>query len=204
MGVDVFKTDFGEDVPRDAVFGDGQTGATMHNLYPLLYNQAVSDVTQQEKGYSLVWSRSGTAGSQRFPVCWSGDPAADWDSLACTIRGGLSIGMSGIPFWTSDIGGYRGMPTPELYVRWAQFSIFCSHTRMHGDSPREPWVFGDEAVEIVRKYLQLRYQLFPYIYSAAYEANRTGMPVIRAMPLAFPDDVNTYDKDFNICSDRRC
>ncbi len=195
MGVDVFKTDFGEDVPRDSVFSSGQTGDTMHNLFPLLYNQAVSDVTAQEKGYRLVWSRSGTAGSQRYPVCWSADPAADWDSLACTIRGGLSIGMSGIPFWSSDIGGYRGMPSPELFIRWAQFTLFCSHARMHGDSPREPWEFGDEAVSITRDYVALRYRLFPYIYSAALEAAQTGLPVIRAMPLAFPDDPNTYDKD---------
>lgn len=195
MGVDVFKTDFGEDIPRDAVFSDGQTGATMHNLYPLIYNQAVSDVVRQEKGYSLVWGRSGTAGSQRYPVCWSGDPAADWDSLACTIRGGLSIGQSGIPFWSSDIGGYRGMPTPDLYVRWAQFTLFCSHARMHGDSQREPWFFGDDAFRIVRDYVSLRYRLFPYVYSAAHEASRTGMPVIRAMSLAFPDDPNTYTQD---------
>ncbi len=195
QGVDVFKTDFGEDVPPDARFSDGQTGATLHNLYPLLYNRAVSEVVQQEKGYSLVWGRSGTAGSQRYPVCWSGDPAADWDSLACTIRGGLSIGMSGIPFWSSDIGGYRGMPSPRLYVRWAQFVLLCSHARMHGDSPREPWAFGDEALRIVRDYVRLRYRLFPYLYSAAHEASRSGLPVIRAMPLAFPDDANTYDKD---------
>jgi len=195
MGADAFKTDFGEDIPRDAIFANGQTGATMHNLYPLLYNKAVYEVTEQEKGYGLVWSRSGTAGSQRYPVCWSGDPAADFDSLACTIRGGLSIGMSGVPFWSSDIGGYRGKPSPRLYVRWAQFGLFSSHSRMHGDSPREPWHYGTEALDIVRKYVKLRYTLLPYIYSAAVEATRTGVPVIRAMPLAFPDDPNCYDKD---------
>lgn len=195
MGVAAFKTDFGEDVPADAVFHNGQTGATMHNLFPLLYNRAVFEVTQQEKGYGLVWSRSGTAGNQRYPVCWSADPAADFDSLACTMRGGLSIGLSGVPFWSSDIGGYRGLPSPRLYVRWAQFGLFSSHSRMHGDSPREPWYFGDEALKIVKKYTALRYQLFPYLYSTAHEAHRTGMPVIRAMPLAFPDDPNTYDKD---------
>jgi alpha-D-xyloside xylohydrolase len=195
MGVDVFKTDFGEDVPHDAVFHNGQTGATMHNLYPLLYNQCVYEVTEQEKGYGVVWSRAGTAGNQRYPVCWSGDPAADFESLACTIRGGLSIGMSGVAFWSNDIGAYRGMPSPRLYVRWAQFGLMCSHSRMHGDSPREPWMFGQEATDIVRKYVELRYQLFPYLYSAAITASQTGMSVIRAMPLAFPHDPNTYDKD---------
>lgn len=189
-GVDVFKTDFGEDIPEDARFHDGRTGAEIHNLYPLLYNAAVFEVTAEEKGRGLVWSRSGTAGSQRFPVCWSGDPASDWDSLAATIRGGLSAGMSGLALWSHDIGGYRGTPDPELYVRWAQFGLFSSHSRMHGDSPREPWLFGDEALAIVRRFAGLRYRLFPYIRSAALEARESGLPVLRALPLAFPDDPN--------------
>jgi alpha-D-xyloside xylohydrolase len=190
MGVDVFKTDFGEDIPADACFHDGRTGRDMHNLYPLLYNAAVFEVTEEEKGYGLVWSRAGTAGSQRYPVCWSGDPASDWDSLAATIRGGLSAGMSGLALWSHDIGGYRGRPDPELYVRWAQFGLFSSHSRMHGDSPREPWIFGDAALAIVRKYATLRDRLIPYIRSTALEARETGMPVLRALPLAFPDDPN--------------
>lgn len=190
MGVDVFKTDFGEDVPEDARFRDGRTGAEVHNLYPLLYNEAVFEVTAEEKGRGLVWSRSGTAGSQRFPVGWSGDPASDWDSFAATVRGGLSAGLSGLSLWSHDIGGYRGRPDPELYVRWAQFGLFSSHSRMHGDSPREPWLFGEEALAVVEKYAGLRYRLFPYIRSAALEAGLTGMPVLRALPLAFPDDPN--------------
>jgi alpha-D-xyloside xylohydrolase len=196
MGVDVFKTDFGEDVPAEAVFRNGRRGAELHNLYPLLYNQAVAEVMTEEGGRGLVWSRSGTAGSQRFPVCWSGDPAADWDSLAATIRGGLSAGMSGLAFWSNDIGGYRGKPSPELYVRWAQFGLLCSHSRMHGDSPREPWLFGPEAEAIVTKFVRLRYRLFPYFYSLAHEAARTGLPVLRALPLAFPDDPNSHGHDF--------
>jgi alpha-D-xyloside xylohydrolase len=196
MGVDVFKTDFGEDIPADALFANGQTGAALHNLYPLLYNRAVFEVTQEEKGYGVVWGRSAFAGSQQYPLVWSGDPAADFQSLAATIRSGLSAGLAGLPFWSNDIGGYRGMPSAELYVRWAQFGLFCSHSRMHGDSPREPWFFGEEAVAIVRKYALLRYELFPYIYSAAFEAGLEGLPVIRALPLVFPADPNVFDKDF--------
>lgn len=195
MGVDVFKTDFGEDIPLDGCFWNGESGVTMHNLYPLLYNRAVYEVTRQERGYGLVWSRSGTAGNQRYPVCWSGDPAADFESLACTIRGGLSAGMSGVPFWSNDIGAYRGRPSEDLYIRWAQFGLFCSHSRMHGDSPREPWAFGARALEIVRKMVAFRYTLFPYLYSTAYEAHITGMPVMRALPLAFPHDSNCLGKD---------
>jgi alpha-D-xyloside xylohydrolase len=196
MGVDAFNTDFGEDVPEDAVFADGRAGAVMHNIYPLLYNRAVFEAIREEKGSASVWARSAFAGSQQYPVVWSGDPAADFESLACTIRGGLSAGLSGLPFWSSDTGGYRGMPSPELYVRWAQFGFFCSHIRMHGDSPREPWHFGAEAMAIVRRYVLLRYELFPYIYSAAYEASLKGMPMIRALPLVFPADPNVHDKDF--------
>jgi alpha-D-xyloside xylohydrolase len=196
MGVDAFKTDFGEDIPEDAVFHNGLTGAVMHNLYPLLYNRTVFEVVQEEKGCGVVWARSAFAGSQQYPLVWSGDPAADFASLACTIRGGLSAGMSGLPFWSNDIGGYRGTPSAELYVRWAQFGLFCSHSRMHGDGPREPWHFGEEALEIVRRYAHLRYELFPYFYSTAREAGFKGLPVIRGLPLAFPDDPNGFDKDF--------
>jgi alpha-D-xyloside xylohydrolase len=194
-GLDVFKTDFGEDIPADAVFANGMTGAEMHNLYPLLYNQVVYEVTQEVKGAGLVWSRAGYAGSQRYPTCWSGDPAADFDSLACTIRGGLSIGLSGVPFWSNDIGAYRGLPSERLYIRWAQFGLFCPHARCHGESQREPWFFGPRSVDIFRRYAELRYRLFPYLYSTAHEATRTGLPVMRAMPLAFPHDPNCYDKD---------
>lgn len=195
LGADIFKTDFGEDIPEDALFANGQTGAAMHNLYPLLYNEAVAEVTRQERGHGAVWGRAATGGSQRTPVCWSGDPAADFDSLACTVRGGLSMGLSGVPFWSNDIGGYRGMPSAELYVRWAQFGLFCSHSRMHGDSPREPWVFGEEALAIVRRYVDLRYQLFPYLYAAAIEAHRTALPVMRALMLQWPGDPRAWDID---------
>ena len=194
-GADIFKTDFGEDIPADAMFANGQTGRTMHNLYPLLYNEAVAQVTREERGHAAVWGRAATGGSQRTPICWSGDPAADFDSLACTVRGGLSMGLSGVPFWSNDIGGYRGMPDKDLYVRWAQFGLFCSHSRMHGDSPREPWIFGDDALAIVRRYVELRYQLFPYLYSAAIEAHRTAMPVMRALALMWPTDPHALHCD---------
>lgn len=195
MGADVFKTDFGEDVPEDAVFANGKTGAEMHNLYPFLYNQAVYEATREVRGEAAVWARSGTAGNQRYPIHWSGDPGADFDNLACTIRGGLSFGQSGFPFWSHDIGGYRGTPTPHLYIRWAQFGLLSSHSRMHADSPREPRHFGERAVEIVREFVKLRYRLFPYLYSASIEASKTGMPVLRAMPLAYPGDLNARGKD---------
>jgi len=120
---------------------------------------------------------------------WGGDPQCDWEGLAGSIRGGLSWGMSGAPYYAHDIGGFAiGMPEPELYVRWAQAGIMCSHTRFHGIGVREPWEYGEVAENIVRKWLDFRYRLIPYLQTCALEANRTGMPVVRAMPLAFPKD----------------
>lgn len=195
QGIEVFKTDFGEDIPFDARFANGFTGAEMHNLYPLYYNQVVYEVTREVTGTGIVWSRSGWSGSQRYPTCWSGDPACSWDSMAFTLRGGLSLGLSGVPFWSHDVGGYRGHPSQKLYIRWAQFGMFCSHTRCHGESQREPWFYGEPALDIFRRYARLRYQLFPYLYACAYEASQSGLPVIRAMALSFPQDPSAYDQD---------
>ncbi len=195
LGVSVFKTDFGESAPRDAFYYGGVSGEEMHNLYPLLYNKAVFEVVREFCGKGVVWGRSGYAGMQRYPVCWSGDPSSDFHTMACTLMGGLSLGLSGVPFWSHDIGGYLGEPTPELYVRWAQFGLFCSHSRCHGTTPREPWEFGEEALRIFRDYAKLRYRLLPYIYSCAHVSSRTGWPMVRAMVLEYQEDPNCYDKD---------
>jgi len=195
MGVAAFKTDFGESAPRDAIYHNGMTGREMRNLYPLLYNRAVFEATKEIRGKGLVWGRSGYAGTQRYPTNWSGDPATNLLTMACVLRGGLSYGLSGVPFWSHDIGGFAGTPTPEVYVRWAQFGLFSSHSRCHGWTPREPWNFGDEALRIFRFYVKLRYRLLPYIYSCAHISSQTGLPMMRAMILEYQDDPNCYDKD---------
>jgi alpha-D-xyloside xylohydrolase len=189
-GVDVMKTDFGEQIPADALASNGESGKRLHNVYPLLFNRCVYEASEQfAPGGALVWGRSGWTGSQRYPLQWGGDPQADWEGLAASIRGGLSWGMSGAPFYSHDIGGFYGeQPDAELYVRWVQAGVMASHTRFHGTTPREPWHFGDEAERIVRDWLAWRYRLLPYLEACALEAHRTGMPVMRAMPLAFPDD----------------
>jgi len=143
----------------------------------------------------LVWGRSGWAGSQRTPTCWGGDPLADFPSMANQLRAALSIGLSGIPFYSHDIGGFAGQPDPELYVRWAQFGLFSSHSRCHGTTPREPWEFGEEAEAIFRRYARLRYRLLPYIYSTAVQAAHTGLPVVRALVLKYSNDPNVRHLD---------
>jgi len=191
-GVAVFKTDFGEEVPEDAHFTNGKTGKEMHNVYPLLYNRAVFEVTSEYTDRPMVWGRSGFAGSQRMPVHWSGDPAADFPSLSATIRAGLSYGMAGVPFWSFDLGGFKGEPTKEAFVRWVQTGLFVSHSRFHGTSPRIPWHYGEDVFSIVQKYVQLRYRLLPYIYGSALESTRTGLPMMRPLFMEFENDLGSY------------
>lgn len=190
IGVSVMKSDYGEAVPEEVIAYNGDTGGRLHNIYALLYNRCVYEASQQFSGREgLVWGRAGWTGSQQFPVQWGGDPQCDWEGLGASIRGGLSWGMSGAPFYSHDIGGFAiGVPEVELYIRWAQAGILCSHTRFHGIGPREPWYYGEEAEAIVKKWLAWRYRLIPYLQGCALEASLTGLPVMRAMPLAFPHD----------------
>lgn len=194
-GVDVFKTDFGEGIPVEAKAHNGLTGEQLHNLFPLLYNDLVAEVTREETGFGLVWARSTYAGGQRHSIQWAGDPKCSYPAMASTLRGGLSIGMCGHAFWSHDIGGYFGRPTTDLYVRWAQFGLFSPISRAHGTETRFPWDYGEEALRVFREYVRLRYRLLPYIYSYAHVAAETSVPLLRAMVLEFPDDPNTYTMD---------
>jgi len=196
MGVDVFKTDYGEYVPEDAVFHNGRSGAAMHNLYPYIYNETVYGTIREENGDDgLVWARSAWVGSQQFPVHWGGDPHPSRGGMAAALRGGLSASLSGIAFWSHDIGGFRGTPSPELYVRWAQFGLLSSHARCHGTTPREPWAFGETATGQFRDYAELRYSLLPYVYTYAEVAARTGLPVVRPLVLEHQDDPTAQQLD---------
>lgn len=196
MGVDVYKTDFGEGVPAETVAHNGMTGVELHNLYPLLYNDLVAGLTAEVTGRAgLVWGRSTYAGGQRHAAQWSGDPACTYQGMASTLRGGLSLAMCGHAFWSHDIGGFHRHTTPELYTRWAQFGLFSPLARAHGVTTRLPWDFGEEAERIFRGYVRLRYSLLPYIYSCAVEACETGLPLLRPLALEFPDDPCTYTLD---------
>ena len=189
MGVDVFKVDFGEQVPEDAYTANGDSGVKCHNAIPLLYNMTCYQASEDHFGTGLVWSRSGWAGSQRFATQWGGDAEASWSGLAGSILGGQSWGHSGAPFYAHDIGGfYGGPPDDELYVRWLQAGVCGAFCRIHGIGPREPWYFGAEALKIVKKWLALRYRLIPYLQRQVLDASTSGLPVMRSMALAFPDD----------------
>ena len=195
MGVDTFKTDYGEYVPEDAVFENGLSGKAMHNLYPYLYNEAVYDTVGEVNGdeEALVWGRAGWTGSQRFPVHWGGDPQTSFNGMAAALRGGLGASLSGIGYWSHDIGGFRGEPSTEVYIRWVQFGLLSSHSRCHGTTPREPWAFGEEAVEVFKRFARLRYRILPYIYTHAETTSRTGYPIVRPLLFEFEDDPRTEE-----------
>ncbi len=189
VGVDMIKTDFGEQVGDNAVAHNGDTGRRLHNVYPLLYNACVFEAMERHApDGGFLFGRAGWAGSQRYPAQWGGDPQADWEGLAASIRGGLSWGASGAPCYATDIGGfYADNRDPELFVRWTQAAIFSSHIRFHGIGTREPWSYGPQAEAAVRAALALRYRLLPYLWKTLAEAHETGLPVQRLMALAFPD-----------------
>jgi alpha-D-xyloside xylohydrolase len=191
MGVDCFKTDFGERIPTDVVYHDGSDPVRMHNYYTYLYNQTVFEVLRERRGdgEAVVFARSATAGSQKFPVHWGGDNESTFESMAETLRGGLSLGLSGFGFWSHDIGGFAGTPPADVYKRWIAFGLLSSHSRLHGNaSYRVPWLFDEEAVDVLRLFTKLKCRLMPYLYAQALEAAHKGTPVMRAMLLEFPDD----------------
>ncbi|MDB2265602.1 glycoside hydrolase family 31 protein [Halorubrum ezzemoulense] len=191
MGVDGFWTDFGEYLPDDAILSNGTSGSQMRNRYPDLYQQTVADAMAAHGRTPLLWSRAGWMGTQRLPVHWGGDSDTTFSSLAATLRGGLSLALSGYGFWSHDIGGFSGTPSSELYIRWAQFGLLSSHARFHGTTPREPWEFGDEALAIFRKFARLRYRLLPYLYTHAVITSTTGLPLMRPLVLHYTDDPAT-------------
>jgi alpha-D-xyloside xylohydrolase len=203
-GVDCFKLDYGEMLPATARHADGRTGADTHNVYPLLASQIA-----REAGAPVCWTRGATAGSQRYPVHWPGDTQSTWAGLAGAIRGGLAAAWSGIAYWTTDIAGHHHRdlrqtgdpehaflaPDLELYQRWTQVGMLCTHTRFHGIGPREPWHVGPGAIEVAARFAALRQRLVGYLQECAAEAAATGCPVLRPVALEFPEDRGAWRVD---------
>lgn len=191
MGVDCFKTDFGERIPTDVVYYDGSDPKKMHNYYTYLYNKCVYELLEEKrgKGQAVLFARSATAGGQQFPVHWGGDCWSDYESMEESIRGGLSLMMSGFGFWAHDIGGFEQTSTADVYKRWVAFGLLSSHSRLHGSSSyRVPWLYDDEAVDVVRFFTRLKASLMPYIYKTAVETSRTGIPTMRSMVMEYTED----------------
>ena len=202
LGADAFKPDFAEEIPEDARFANGLTGREMHNPYPLLFQREVFEATRARAERVIAWSRSAAPGVQRYPGHWSGDPECTFVDLANTLRGGLAAAMSGLAYWSHDIGGFWGEPSPELFVRWAQLGLLSALSRYHGATPRDPWRFGDEALEIFRRYARLRSRLVPSLVSHGWRASEDGVPLMRPMVMEFPDDPAGYAFDLQYCLGR--
>lgn len=191
--VKVIKTDFGEAAPLDGIYHDGTPGSHMHNLYPLLYNKAIFEVTKEETGDGVVWARSAWAGNQRYPLHWGGDNSPNYFNMAPQIEGGLSFGLSGFQFWSQDIGGFYGAINERLLIRWMQVGMFVSHSRIHGFGDRELYKFAPEVVRICRNYLHLRYQLMPYIFGSARQCVEQSLPMARALVVEYQHDPSTWN-----------
>ncbi|MBC2170946.1 alpha-xylosidase [Listeria booriae] len=201
MGVDSFKTDFGERIPTDVQYFDGSDPEKMHNYYAYQYNEVVFDLLKEKKGEqeAVLFARSATAGSQKFPVHWGGDCLSTYSSMAESLRGGLSFMLSGFSFWSHDIGGFEEGATPDIYKRWTQFGLLSSHSRYHGNVEyRVPWIFDEEAVDVTRKFTKLKMRLMPYLFKQAVTAHKEGVPVMRPMVLAYTEDpaAATLDRQY--------
>ncbi|KAL2815274.1 glycosyl hydrolases family 31-domain-containing protein [Aspergillus cavernicola] len=201
MGVDSFKTDFGERIPTgDVVYFDGSSPEKMHNYYAFLYNKVTFEVLTKNFGphKAALFARSATAGCQRFPVHWGGDPYSTFEAMAETLRGGMSLALSGFGYWAHDIGGFEGKPDPALFKRWVAFGLFSSHSRLHGSgSFRVPWLIDEsgEADKVLKHFVQAKHSLMPYLYTSAIETHQTGIPMLRAPFLEYPNDPIAWQLD---------
>ena len=192
LGTDCIKADFGEAAPIDGIYQSGKSGFYEHNLYPLRYNQAVSEIMKKVKGHSIIWARSAWAGSQRFPVHWGGDSENTLSDMKSTLRGALSLGLCGFTFYSHDIGGFVKRPSEFLYRRWLAFGVFTSHMRCHGAPPREPWEYGDDFLQYFREIMELREELMPYILEQAEISCKNGFPMMRTLFFEEPEDPGAW------------
>jgi alpha-D-xyloside xylohydrolase len=192
QGVAVFTSDFGEAAPLGGIYHGSRSSFQEHNLFPVRYSRAVASVTERLCGYDVQMSRSAYTGSQAHPLHFGGDAETSNDGMAGTLRGGLSLGLSGFTFWTHFVGGFAQPPPPGLYLRWLAFGVFTSHLRCHGQPPREPWEFGGEFTDRFRMAAELRYRLIPYLYAQATLAASEGHPLIRPLFFERPDDPTSW------------
>lgn len=196
IGVSAIKVDFGEAAPLNGIYASGKSGWYEHNLYPVRYDMAVSEITKKLHNENIMWTRAAWAGSQRYPLHWGGDAATTNTGLLGTLRAGLSFGLSGFSFWSHDMGGFVKSTPEDLYCRWIPFGFLTSHTRAHGAPPTEPWLYDSKRVQdVFRKSAEMKYRLMPYVYAQAKECTEKGLPMLRALFVEFPDDPGAWKVD---------
>jgi alpha-glucosidase (family GH31 glycosyl hydrolase) len=181
--------DYGDLVPDNAVFYDGQRGPAMHNFYYYDYQRTISEVFQEERGNDFIlYGRGAAPGTQRWVGQFAGDHPANFSGLRHVLTGALNLCACGYSNWGSDLGGYFGFPQPAVYMRWFQFGCFSPLMRPHGTAPREPWYFSEAAVTNYKFLAWTRENILNYTYNAAAIAHEVGTPIIRSMPVAFPNE----------------
>ena len=196
IGVSAIKVDFGEAAPLNGIYASGKSGWYEHNLYPVRYDMAVSEITKKLHNENIMWARAAWAGSQRYPLHWGGDAATTNTGMLGTLRAGLSFGLSGFSFWSHDMGGFVKSTPEDLYCRWLPFGFLTSHTRAHGAPPTEPWLYDSKRVQdVFRKSAEMKYRLMPYVYAQAKECTEKGLPMLRALFVEFPDDPGAWKVD---------
>jgi alpha-glucosidase (family GH31 glycosyl hydrolase) len=198
LGVAGWWLDGGEGPPAESTLHGG-SGSLLHNIYDRYRHEAFAkgEATDRPDRRVFLLCRSGAAGMQRFgATCWSGDINNDFATLEAQIPLGLNTGLSGIPYWGTDVGGFFH-PIPEsgeLYARWFQLGAFSPIFRSHGWVWREhvPWAHGSEVEAICRQYAELRYRLLPYTYTLAWQAHQLGLPLMRPLVMNYPDDPRVW------------
>lgn len=174
----------------------GKEIASLHNLFPIVYAKAPFEkFAEYNQMRGMNQTREGYAGIQRYPYIFAGDWPSEWQYFEPVIKAGLNIGISGVGNWSHCMGGFEHVADPELYIRWCQFGLLSPIAHLFGmEHPnyKEPWNYGEEALTIFKQYDQLRYSLIPYLYSYSYEMHKTGMPLMRALVLAYQNDSNVY------------
>lgn len=182
---------------RHAADGAPGTHARYHNVYGMQMARSTFEGLKKLRPDErpFVLTRAGYAGVQRYSAVWTGDNVATWDHLRLSLQMLMNMSVSGVPFVGSDVGGFSGNPSPELYTRWLQAAALTPMLRSHsenGSNPHEPYSFPKAYADINRASIELRYRLLPYIYSRFNEHMRTGAPVMRPLWFEYPNDARTY------------
>ena len=186
---------FNGPLPDDVAFSDGERRAThkeLHNVYGHFMAKAAYEGLKAADGRRpFVITRACYAGTQKYSTVWTGDNHSIWAHLQMAIPQLCSLGLSGMPFAGTDLGGFGSDTTPELLARWVQFACFPPLFRNHsalGTRPQEPWRFGPETLDIYRRYVKLRYEWLPYFYDLFWEEQRTGAPILRPLVFHYPEE----------------
>ena len=189
IGVAGSMVDFGDRVPEEAIFYNGKRGDEMHNFYAYDYHRTCNEVFREKRGDDFIlFGRAAAPGDQRWVGQFAGDHPANFAGLQSVLTGALNLCACGFSTWGSDLGGFLGWPEPAVYIRWTQFGCFSPLMRCHGRTPREPWYFGDAAVANYKFCAWVRENLLEYIYNAAADAHDTGIPIMRSLAVAYPDE----------------